>query len=422
SGTLKSSIARLARLFLGRKSGSSRQKKAKQKPGEKLTAESGVGCYGSLARQPGLCHDEGASGCQVRAQARSWRSQESLASGDGCSDAESTNNYYCGNALMSRSVHADLAIAAGDEPALPDVSHSVDWLASPATSARPAAPLCRPGRIVVMDASAAADVAEQARPPPGRSKIQLAVAVRAKELELEQLRRTMEQNEAALQLVFEERRAELKARLEFERAIGAELAPAVSQANRRARQSDQAATELRAVSEQRQSEARALRSRLGEIELETREKAELERRLQLQLAELAESLESATQRLRQRPGSPRDADAVASRACQTGCESAADCEPQLAADEQLEAEIAAAKLALEEQSRGFSAERDRWLYEKRQVLAYQKQLQLNLVQLRSKTTRLATDVEQLNSELAEKETLLMRLRGQAVLSGGVSER
>ena len=58
----------------------------------------------------------------------------------------------------------------------------------------------------------------------------------------------------------------------------------------------------------------------------------------------------------------------------------------------------------------FEEERNQWLEEKSKVISYQKQMQLNYVQLCSKTQRLEAEVQQLTLDLERKELQLSNLQ------------
>lgn len=58
----------------------------------------------------------------------------------------------------------------------------------------------------------------------------------------------------------------------------------------------------------------------------------------------------------------------------------------------------------------FEEERNQWLEEKSKVISYQKQMQLNYVQLCSKTQRLEAEVQQLTLDLERKELQLANLQ------------
>ena len=66
------------------------------------------------------------------------------------------------------------------------------------------------------------------------------------------------------------------------------------------------------------------------------------------------------------------------------------------------------KVELERCREEFNKEREQWLVEKNKVILYQKQLQLNYVQIYQRNRRLEAEVEQLAVELEKKELLKMR--------------
>ncbi|PAA86421.1 hypothetical protein BOX15_Mlig000832g1 [Macrostomum lignano] len=235
--------------------------------------------------------------------------------------------------------------------------------------------------------------------------------LRERESELAMLRRTMEQNEAALMRVFEERRTELENRLRAELSLNSRLAPGLSQANRRVRQCEQVIADLRLQAQLQSGELRAGRSRNRRLEAELAAQTERASGLEAALAASNESLEAATRevhRLRQQlPTAP-----AAERACQT--EDSASVESTTAATAAAEAEVEAAQSKLEEtrkllllaeersreQEASFQMERSQWLEEKSKVIGYQRQLQANQKQLVATCRHLEGEVARL-TELLE---------------------
>lgn len=60
----------------------------------------------------------------------------------------------------------------------------------------------------------------------------------------------------------------------------------------------------------------------------------------------------------------------------------------------------------------FEKEKEQWLDEKNKVIRYQKQLQLNYVQMYNKNKMLEAEVEQLTLELESRDMKLMAINGE----------
>jgi len=71
----------------------------------------------------------------------------------------------------------------------------------------------------------------------------------------------------------------------------------------------------------------------------------------------------------------------------------------------MQAELGVARATLEGQRADFDRQREQWLDEKRRVIDYQKQLQLNYVQIARKNRLLEADVHQLTTEIERHESL-----------------
>ncbi|ESO99065.1 hypothetical protein LOTGIDRAFT_173993 [Lottia gigantea] len=77
----------------------------------------------------------------------------------------------------------------------------------------------------------------------------------------------------------------------------------------------------------------------------------------------------------------------------------------------LQNEVAKVKEQLDDSHGTFEKEREQWLDEKNKVIRYQKQLQLNYVQMYRKNRMLEAEVEQLTLELENRDLKLMALNG-----------
>ena len=64
-----------------------------------------------------------------------------------------------------------------------------------------------------------------------------------------------------------------------------------------------------------------------------------------------------------------------------------------------------ARATLDSERADFKRQREQWLDEKRRVIDYQKQLQLNYVQIARKNRLLEADVHQLTAEIDRHESL-----------------
>lgn len=78
----------------------------------------------------------------------------------------------------------------------------------------------------------------------------------------------------------------------------------------------------------------------------------------------------------------------------------------------LEKQIDALRVQLQEAEGRVETERLQWLEEKNKVIRYQKQLQLNYVQMQRKNTALEAEVEQLTLELERRDLKLSALNGE----------
>jgi hypothetical protein len=78
----------------------------------------------------------------------------------------------------------------------------------------------------------------------------------------------------------------------------------------------------------------------------------------------------------------------------------------------LERQVDALRGRLQELEAQLETERLQWLEEKNKVIRYQKQLQLNYVQMQRKNTALEAEVEQLTLELERRDLKLTALSGE----------
>lgn len=162
----------------------------------------------------------------------------------------------------------------------------------------------------------------------------------------------------------------------------------------------------------------ALRSQLQELQAQLEEKS---RRLSLTLDEAvsrSEELSSVREQLDQLSGVDRAS--ICEECTQTshsdhGSEDGAVC-PALVSEEEytrsLERQIDKLREQLQEAEALVETERMQWLAEKNKVIRYQKQLQLNYVQMQRKNTTLEAEVEQLTLELESRDLKLVALNGE----------
>ena len=78
----------------------------------------------------------------------------------------------------------------------------------------------------------------------------------------------------------------------------------------------------------------------------------------------------------------------------------------------MERQIDKLREQLQEAEALVETERMQWLAEKNKVIRYQKQLQLNYVQMQRKNTTLEAEVEQLTLELESRDLKLVALNGE----------
>ena len=256
----------------------------------------------------------------------------------------------------------------------------------------------------------------------GTCAADVAEALRGKEAELRRLRETMERNETAIVAVLEERRRGWAAQMTAARHEWALKLRCQQQAAFRAEQSLllqllRLQQDNRAL--RRGDELRASRSRVDELEWALHERSSNDAALttQLEACDAARRAAAAdADQLRVRLAAA-DAELATTRAeARSALERSAAAERRAAAAEDAagraaasgdaaEAQVSGARAALDAQRAEFERERERWLDEKRRVIDYQKQLQLNYVQMARKNRVLEADVQQLTAEIESLPTL-----------------
>ena len=270
--------------------------------------------------------------------------------------------------------------------------------------------------------AAAAGTCCEAAAATGTCAADVAEALRGKEAELRRLRETMERNETAIVAVLEERRRGWAAQMTAARHEWALKLRCQQQAAFRAEQSLllqllRLQQDNRAL--RRGDELRASRSRVDELEWALHERSSNDAALttQLEACDAARRVAAAdADQLRVRLAAA-DAELATARAeARSALERSAAAERRAAAAEDAagraaasgdaaEAEVSGARAALDAQRAEFERERERWLDEKRRVIDYQKQLQLNYVQMARKNRVLEADVQQLTAEIESLPTL-----------------
>ena len=256
----------------------------------------------------------------------------------------------------------------------------------------------------------------------GACAADVAEALRGKEAELRRLRETMERNETAIVAVLEERRRGWAAQMTAARHEWALKLRCQQQAAFRAEQSLllqmlRLQQDNRAL--RRGDELRASRSRVDELEWALHERSSNDAALttQLEACDAARRVAAAdADQLRVRLAAADDELATTRAEARSALERSAAAERRAAAAEDAagraaasgdaaEAQVSGARAALDAQRAEFERERERWLDEKRRVIDYQKQLQLNYVQMARKNRVLEADVQQLTAEIESLPTL-----------------
>lgn len=270
-----------------------------------------------------------------------------------------------------------------------------------------------------------------------RTSPELEAAVRNKDAELRRLRETMEQNETAIMEVLQERRRGWQAQMtavtqEWEHKLRCQQQASfrteqslllqlfkLQQDNRTLRSAGGVTEELRAAT-----------GRVDELQWELRERTTEVAALRTQLESCSLQLDATrraatadTDSLRARVDSIEKDLAAARSDARVAAERAAVAERRLAAAEDaaqraqhdlaltadvvesLRTELSRSRATLDAEGADFERQREQWLEEKRRVIDYQKQLQLNYVQIARKNRLLEADVQQLTAEIEHQESL-----------------
>ena len=271
---------------------------------------------------------------------------------------------------------------------------------------------------------------ETSHDDPAATTSDLDELVRGKDAELRRLRETMEQNETAIMSVLEDRRRGWQAQMtalthEWQLKLRCQ-----QQASFRTEQSlllqlFKLQQETRALRSARGhgDQLRTTRARVDELEWELRERTSDEAALRTQLDACSTQLDAArraaaadTEALRARVAGVDEELASVRAEARVAVERAAVAERRAEraereltltgeAVETLQTELSRTRAAVETQRTDFERQRDQWLDEKRRVIDYQKQLQLNYVQIARKNRLLEADVQQLTAEIEHHESL-----------------
>ena len=276
---------------------------------------------------------------------------------------------------------------------------------------------------------------------------ELEAALRSKDAELRRLRETMEQNETAIMEVLQERRRGWQAQMaavtqEWEHKLRCQ-----QQASFRTEQSlllqlfklqqdNRALRSSRANGNSTVDELRAARTRVDELQWELRDRTSEVAALTAQLDACSSQLDATrrdTEALRGRVAAAEDDLSAARRDACVAVERAVVAERRVSAAEDaaqraqrdraltaeavdsLRGELSRVQAAVDAERDDFERQRQQWLDEKRRVIDYQKQLQLNYVQIARKNKLLEADVHQLTAEIERHESL-------PSLTGGVTDQ
>ena len=166
------------------------------------------------------------------------------------------------------------------------------------------------------------------------------------------------------------------------------------------------------------TEIMGLRSQLLSLQAQLEEKAHQLSKAQEEVSSKADELKSLHEQLDQLSGV--DQASVCEECTQTSesdlspADSAAP--PVELSDEEytlsLERQVDALREQLQAADSLVETERLQWVEEKNKVIRYQKQLQLNYIQMQRKNTALEAEVEQLTLELESRELKLVALNGE----------
>ena len=282
------------------------------------------------------------------------------------------------------------------------------------------------------------------------SSSELKAALSSKDAELRRLRETMEQNETAIMEVLQERRRGWQAQTaaltqEWEHKLRCQ-----QQASFRTEQSlllqlfklQQDNRALRSSRTRNNAdELRVSKARIDELQCELRDRTSQVAALTAQLESCSSQLD-ATRRLaatdldslRARVATVDDELSAARADACMAVERAVVAERRVAAAEDaaqraqrdraltaeavesLRTELSRARAALDSERSDFERQHEQWLDEKRRVIDYQKQLQLNYVQIARKNKLLEADVQQLTAEVERHESLPSLHTGGAINS------
>ena len=270
---------------------------------------------------------------------------------------------------------------------------------------------------------------------------ELEAALRSKDAELRRLRETMEQNETAIMEVLQERRRGWRAQMtaathEWEHKLRCQ-----QQASFRTEQSlllqvfklqqdNRVLRSSRAHNSTAGEELRAANARVDELQWELRDRTSQVATLTAQLDACSSQLDAThraaaadTDALRDRVAAAEEELAAARGDARLAVERAVVAERRVAATEDaaqraqrdravsteavesLRAELSRVRSTLDSERADFERQREQWLDEKRRVIDYQKQLQLNYVQIARKNKVLEADVQQLTAEIERHESL-----------------
>jgi chromosome segregation ATPase len=181
--------------------------------------------------------------------------------------------------------------------------------------------------------------------------------------------------------------------------------------------------QLQSELSERTNEAGALRAKLGAVqaELQTRTAELAATRVDVEslrsglMADLESQLAGARSEARvnaERASAAERRLAAADEAAERGrrdAESARDCA------DQLRGELIRARALQDDERAKFELERGQWLEEKRRVIDYQKQLQLNYIQMARKNKLLEADVHQLTAEIERQESSAAAAAGRTAV-------
>jgi len=276
---------------------------------------------------------------------------------------------------------------------------------------------------------------------------ELEATIRSKDAELRRLRETMEQNETAIIDVLQERRRGWQAQMtavtqEWEHKLRCQ-----QQASFRTEQSlllqlfklQQENRTLRTSRPSTSDELAVTKARVDELQWQLRQRTSEVAALTAQLDSCSSQLDATrraattdTDSLRAHVDAVEDDLAAARGDARLAVERAVAAERRAAAAEDaaqraqrdraltaeaidsLQTELSRSRATLDTERADFDRQREQWLDEKRRVIDYQKQLQLNYIQIARKNKLLEADIHQLTAEIEHQESL-------PSLNGGIAE-